>query len=63
MSTLPVENLITIIARLVPLGSGSGLLTPGPRVTGTGLSFPQNLNPATPLRLSELRVPLVYIRQ
>lgn len=29
MSTLPVENLITIIARLVLLGSGGGLLTQG----------------------------------
>lgn len=63
MSALLVENLITIIARLVLLGSGGGLLTRGPRVTGTGLSFPQNPSPAAPLRLSELRVPLVYIRQ
>lgn len=62
MSALPVENLITIIPRLVPLGFDSGLLTRGPRVTGTGLFFPHNLNPAAPLRPSELCVPLVYIR-
>jgi len=62
MSALPVENLITIIPCLVPLGFGSGILTRGPRVTGTGLSFPHNPNPSGPLRPSELCVPLLYIR-